>query len=253
MLDLIKFEFFKLKKMPMVYVLGGILLFMIFSTQFSSFSLMLAFKNSELDISEAFSADISTLQFFDLTIFPLILVIFSSNKALEDARIGTIKNILSRGYTRTQIYFAKYFVSLIVTAIYTIICIVFTFLLSLILFGNPPELRVNHLFLALTALFILALSLNSLYFGIAYLFGNLAGSILFDFFGFILIYSIIDNMIPGSEFSISAYLPFSLSYLIEAAIENSDIGRLFVVVAISLGYLATGVLIGYAGCRQKQY
>lgn len=254
MRELLRFEFFKLKKSAILYVLGGIMLFLILSNALSTYMVARALKLLDPDLIFDYSADLFTLSFFDSTIFVIICIIFSSTKALDDTRTKTIKNIIARGYTRTQIYFAKYIVSLISIVFYAVISIIFSFIVGLIFFGNPADYRVNQLFLGIVALIITAAALHTLFFGIAALFGNLAGAIVFDIFGFILIFTFLEILfIKVDGFSIMNYMPLDLSSSIKSAVLYEEIGKIFIDIAVALGYAGLGIGLGYLGSKGKQY
>ena len=265
MRNLLRFEFFKLKKSAIFYTILGIMIYLIFSQVISNFTSLQLLKTSpyydeDYDLSYLnLSADMQALAFMSIPYLAIFIIIFSSIKALDDTRTGTIKNIISRGYTKTQIYFSKYIISLLVVLFYTVVAFVLSFLLGLIFFGNPEEYRVKYLFLAFIGLLFVTTALHSLNFGFASLFGNLAGAILFDIFGVLIIFSMLDGIIDvfginhGRIFTLLDYMPAVLSNTICDAVEEGEIVKVFINIGVAIGYSMLGIGLGYLGSKNRQY
>ncbi len=257
MRELLRFELFKLKKSGAVYVLGGLLLFLIFSTALSLFSTEMTSKALNPEYSSNMSADHFMQIFLFIPVFPGICVFYSAIKALDDVSTKTIKNIISRGYTRVQIYFAKYIISLLTIIVFSIVSLIFTYLVGLIFFGNPEDCREKYLFWFAVSSFLVAIAAHSLNFGFAALFGNAGASIAFNTIGVLIIFEmlvgIMSNAIP--EFvEILTYLPaFStIADNLYFGLAN-DLSHLYINMGVSVGYTLFGILIGYLGCKTKQY
>lgn len=255
MRELLRFEFFKLKRSVIFYVLGGIMLLLIVleaATYYLMFQLMQELYEFELPLES--SAELFSLGFLDVSSFVIICIIFSSSKALDDVRGGTMKNIISKGYTRGQIYFAKYLISLFAVLFYAVVCAIFSFLVGLIFFGNAADYRVEYFFLGMLAITFIAAALHSLFFGVASLLGKLPGAIIFNLLGFALIFAILGLMLINvKNFDILNYMPLSLADFTAASTKNGDVGQIFINLAVALGYAGLGIGVGYLGSKGRQY
>ncbi len=257
MRELLRFELFKLKKSSAVYVLGGLLLFLIFSTALSIFSSQMTAKALNPEYSMDMSADYFMQIFLIIPVFPAVCVFYSSMKALDDVSTKTIKNIISRGYTRVQIYFAKYIVSLVTIVVFSIVSLIFTYLVGLIFFGNPEDYRLKYLFWFAISSVLVAIAAHSLNFGFATLFGNVGASVAFSTIGILIIFEmfvgIMSSAVPGFS-EVMTYLP-AISVASDTLYFGltNELTHLYINMGVSIGYTLFGILIGYLGCKSKQY
>ncbi len=127
---LIKLEFRKLLSSTSYYVCLAVCLAMLILTSFVS--KMMAEQLNQLD---AFNAIKTTRTALDNSMLSLISGIFLAVFVSQDESLGTIKNVVSRGYSRVKIYFSKYIVSLVGILIYSLIILLVGFLFGFCISG----------------------------------------------------------------------------------------------------------------------
>ena len=126
MKNLIKFEFRKLFKSCTFYICGSLAAFFVTINILSTYI-------SEVSIGEMPTGSIC-LSFIQTAInnsnFTLLSAIFVSIFVCADQAGKTIKTIYAKGYSRTEVYFSKYIVSLIATIICVLVAYIFSALFS---------------------------------------------------------------------------------------------------------------------------
>ncbi len=127
---LIKLEFRKLFSSISYYVCLVIILLTLLLTSFIS-----KVSAEELNQLNTFNAIKVTRTALDNSMLSLVSGIFLAVFISQDESLGTIKNVISRGYSRIQIYFSKYIVSLISVLIYSLIVLIVGFLFGLSVSG----------------------------------------------------------------------------------------------------------------------
>ena len=85
------------------------------------------------------SGIISMVQFFAQSPIAFCIVIFVCNFVCEDFENGILKNVISKGYTRTAVFGAKYITLLIASFIMTALNAIIIFAVSSILYGDVGE------------------------------------------------------------------------------------------------------------------
>lgn len=131
MKKLIKFEFHNLLRAKSLYIC------IIISMCFSALSVILSMLSSSLLAMEenvtdtAVSSLTGALSSGELSI---LLVVFISIFVCRDYAEGTIKNVVSRGYTRVQVYFAKEMVLILGGFFFLIADLLTTFITACIFF-----------------------------------------------------------------------------------------------------------------------
>ncbi len=127
---LIKLEFRKLFSSISYYICLVIILLTLLLTSFIS-----KVSAEELNQLNTFNAIKVTRTALDNSMLSLVSGIFLAVFISQDESLGTIKNVISRGYSRIQIYFSKYIVSLISVLIYSLIVLIVGFLFGLSVSG----------------------------------------------------------------------------------------------------------------------
>jgi len=137
MTRLLKFEFRKLFFQKSFYICGGISLILMIATMVISRMASLMIPEGAI-LNPANNGVNAALSAIDLSSIQLILPIFLPLYICMDFTQGTIKNILARGFSRNQVLWSKYIVSVVAgLAVYAI-----HFVCALTLgwiFGGPGE------------------------------------------------------------------------------------------------------------------
>ena len=113
MKDLLKFEFYKLKKQKSFYICTAVILAMSFLG--ALLTKLLADNNAGLN-TVVLSGQSTMLSAISSSNFTMICSIFIALFVCADHSEQTIKNIYSRGFSKGTVYFAKYTVGVVATA-----------------------------------------------------------------------------------------------------------------------------------------
>lgn len=108
---LIRFEFHKLFRMKSLYIITAIFIAL------NIYSLYLMYDYSYGETTGLYAA----LDIVCSGDFLMLFGIFAALYTCDDYAGGTIRNILSRGYTRTQVYFSKLIVLTVTALVITVI------------------------------------------------------------------------------------------------------------------------------------
>ena len=201
MKNLIKFEFRKLSKSCTFYICGSLAAFFVTINILSTY--ILAVSIGEMPTGSICLSFIQTA--INNSNFTLLSAIFVSIFVCADQAGKTIKTIYAKGYSRTEVYFSKYIVSLIATIIYVLVAYIFSALFSFSLFGVEDITLPSDTFgLSFVAQLIMIITYHALYFFVSNSLGNTGGSIAICILGpaFVnIILSIFDLAIDSSKVS----------------------------------------------------
>ena len=214
MAALLKFELRKLFQNKALYICLGITLFLLIINTITAKvmddilaeEMAAAYAEMGMNYESSFSA------------LSLLKGTFNNNTAIvegivvalivcEDFTGDIIKNIYSKGYTRTQVYFSKMISSFIgFFGIYLIGTIV-SFLLGVILSGKLGTVGENFA-LSIVCIVLIVLAYFSIYYALSIIFRKTAPAIILSILGPTLVYILlvlIDAFIKDGKFSISDY------------------------------------------------
>jgi len=201
--NMLKFECRRLFKKPSFYVcLGLCAVFTILTIAVSraNFNDMLKYYSSSIGdeysyyslenmketFAKNFSPDMLALNNTGISMMSTIMAIFMGIFVCEDRVRGTIKNIYARGYSRTDVFLAKFIVaSVTATLIFTAITLV-AYISGWIMFATKPfavePLKVNGIWLLILGKFVAILGVTALYFMLSELIGTTGFSIAANIF-----------------------------------------------------------------------
>lgn len=238
MRKLLKFEIRKLLKMKSFYICLLICLLML------SIEYILTRNNNQTTANALKSSLVSSY-------LVIILSIFTSFYTCEDYQYGTIKNIYSKGYSRTKVFLSKYIISSIVTILYSIIIILFAFILSNLLVKAKGELNSSD-FLALGGQIIIFLAYHSIFFLLAFIFEKngigIALGITCPLF-ISLALGAIDDGLKIKNFKISSYW---LDSLITALQTNFTMNNFYIALGISAEIIIICTSIALIFAKRKE-
>lgn len=138
MKKLLHFELFKLRNQKSLYICSAILLVALFLTMlmnklmFDTFSGGIFEELLEMSKPTAVSSMLTAVSASDFT---LIVGIFIALYVCGDFGQHTIKNIYSRGFSRTSVYFSKLIICVAYTIVMYFIALLFAFILGCAFFG----------------------------------------------------------------------------------------------------------------------
>ena len=226
--NMLKFECRRLFKKPSFYVcLGLCAVFTILTIAVSraNFNDMLKYYSSSIGdeysyyslenmketFAKNFSPDMLALNNTGISMMSTIMAIFMGIFVCEDRVRGTIKNIYARGYSRTDVFLAKFIVaSATATLIFTAITLV-AYISGWIMFATKPfavePLKVNGLWLLILGKFVAILGVTALYFMLSELIGTTG-------------FSIAANIFLPSVASMILYIGLELIYFVASKGDN---------------------------------
>lgn len=138
--------------------------------------------------------------------FIMILGIFTALYVCDDYTNDTLKNIYAKGYSRQNVYLSKYIMSILVAIVMSLITIAVTLILCSI---NGAIIDLD--FSIMKSIFpqiILVVAYQSIYFGVAMIFGHVGGSIAFNLIGPSLVITtltLITSILKIESFNISSF------------------------------------------------
>lgn len=136
----------------------------------------------------------------------MILGIFTALYVCDDYTNDTLKNIYAKGYSRQNVYLSKYIMSILVAIVMSLITIAVTLILCSI---NGAIIDLD--FSIMKSIFpqiILVVAYQSIYFGVAMIFGHVGGSIAFNLIGPSLVITtltLITSILKIESFNISSF------------------------------------------------
>ncbi len=221
--NMLKFECRRLFKKPSFYVcLGLCAVFTILTIMVSraNFNDMLKYygsssyyslENMKETFAKNFSPDMLALNNTGISMMSTIMAIFMGIFVCEDRVRGTIKNIYARGYSRTDVFLAKFIVaSVTATLIFTAITLV-AYISGWIMFATKPfevtPLKVNGIWLLILGKFVAILGVTALYFMLSELIGTTG-------------FSIAANIFLPSVASMILYIGLELIYFVASKGDN---------------------------------
>lgn len=176
----------------------------------------------------------------------LIAGIFTALFVCEDETSGTIKNIYAKGYSRRNVYFAKYIVSLVSTLIFTLASMLLAYLFGTSLWEETIRIDGKYL-LNIFSQLILIVAYHSIFFAISSKIGKTGSSIAFNIVGpmFVgLLLSMGDAFLKTDSFKLTSYwIDSLLTSLQQTNVTMNTItpaiilGILYSVIFVSVGYL----------------
>ena len=172
--------------------------------------------------------------------------------ATEDSASGTLKNIYAKGYTRSQVYFSKYVVSLIAVLIMSAVTVVFAYGYSNSIWGNDLEIADN-----VSAIFIGQLlgiaAYHAIFFAISTIFGKVGSAIALNIIGPMavsLVFGLGDAFIKSENTKLTSYWVDSLYSNFTASVSNQNI--LTTGIVLFAIYIGAAIFIGLFMNRKKE-
>lgn len=183
----------------------------------------------------------------------IISCIFTTLYVCDDFSNGTIKNICSKGYTRTNIYLSKYIISTLIIIIFSIVSMIFTYIFGLILWNNHVNVSSLELISILVQILIM-IAYNTFFFTISYKFEKTGTGIALNLVGPIVITLmtiLIDELLKIDNFSINSYWIESLFLPLQQGEIKLD--KIITPIITSIIYILGLGFINYQISKKKQF
>ena len=273
--NMLKFECRRLFKKPSFYVcLGLCAAFIILNIVVMriAFNEILRYYDSMSNFKERFAENFSphmlVLNNVGVSMMSTIMAIFMGIFVCEDRVKGTIKNIYARGYSRTDVFLAKFIVANITAILIFAAITLVAYISGVVMFATKPfevtPLKVNGVWLLVLGKLVAVLGVTALYFMLSELIGTTGFSIAANIFlpsvasmilyiGLELIYFVAskgDNFNYEAVMKIAEYWIYSLAssgFAEEMKVEDY-VGHL----CASGGYVILFGLLSWLIARKKQ-
>lgn len=184
-----------------------------------------------------------------------IFVIFGAFTAVYvcgDFGNATIKNIFTKGYSRTEVYFAKYIVCLIVSVAYALIAYLAAFILGSIFWSSGKNWEPKVILLLIIQLLAVA-AFNAFFCFIAAWMKRVGSALALSIaipIGLPLILSVIDLIINNENIQISKYWLGGAVRLVDNV--SAPAGDIVLSCVLSLFYLAVFTVLGWLFARKRE-
>lgn len=256
MKNLLKLEFRKLKRQRSFYIILAIMLaFLVISAL--TMKVLENFSEQLSDIGEEFGESFTVsgsgllLGFLSNCNFALLTAIFVAIVVCDDYDSHIVKNIFSRGYSRSDFYFAKLIYVIVTTSIMFVAAVAVSAVLSEILFGLEGNVR--KMIYLISAQYLASLATVSLYFALCTVIKKLGASIAANIIapsvaGLLL--TLLDQVIKSEDFRIADYWVSSLTNkLSDIAAVKTDV---IVCSLLAVAYFVVFTVVGYVFSERSE-
>ena len=271
MRNLLKYEFRKLFRNPLFYILFGVMVFMIV-IQTATYRIMndlvaplmegIDEQNEVISVMTASSNQLF-MQCLNQSQGVMVIAIFTVILALSDNG-GPIKNVISRGFTRTQVFFSKYLCSLAAAMLYSVLIIALSYPIIGVIMSWPTDLPDNAILL-LVGQVLAMVAMHSVFYMIAVLIGNIVGAIFANVLGpsvVALVLALVDAaaQISDKEVNVSSFWVGNLLNAFACTTDTFTMQyvtpgttQLIIAFAMIAVYVALGIVLGTFIAKKKQY
>lgn len=248
---LLKFEFRKLQKSKSFYVCLFLSLGMLLISGFSEKALM--GNPEEIGILYPLAGFVRDTLSNGNAI--LLTGIFVALFVCEDESCGTIKNIYAKGYSRENVFFAKYIVTLVGVLVIVLLDFLVSYLFALAYFDKTAEK--GNLIVDIVGQIVVMLAYHSIFVAISVLMKKTGGAVALNIIGpsmVSLVLTLIDVTLKLKDklkdFLFSNYWVESFFYNFKLTSPSTTaILTGFIGSAI---YIAIGILVGYFVSKKKE-
>ena len=193
------------------------------------------------EFTTTFIPEVSSLLSSTEILITVVIVLF----ACLDSNDGTLKNIISRGYTKKQYLLSKYIVALIATLIMYLIPIVFTFILTI---GNGMGFASKYVYYIIAYLLQIGATI-CLYVVLSYIFEKIGSSMVACLIGPNMIGTalpLLQLLVKTKKINIANFWITNIAG--SAIVKHPDILNLLVVAGLAavyiIGLLSLGLYLG---------
>lgn len=240
---LLKFELRKLFTQKSTYILFGIMAGLsVLSVVVSNFSIIAV---AMAEISGNKDATFAALNTLGSANFEIIVGIFVAMFVCADYDLMTNKNVLSRGFTKSEIYFAKLIVVYAVVIVELIALFAINFFVGWLTMGLKTNQDFGAFFAKISVLFVIALAETAMFFAISILLRKTGGSIALNIvtpIAVLLVFMLFDSLAKFEDFALAEY---SFSMMQTNILMSPDFTKLPVYAVVCAGYAAVFLVASY--------
>ena len=262
MAKLLKFEFRKLLRSKIIYIILGIAVVFVVMNALVYILLDNLMREIDPELVSSYSAYGFTKGALTNS-FVTIIGVFIAIYATEDFTHGTCKNVIAKGYKRLEVYFSKYIVSLIAILVIALLCVVTALGMGLALFVNDFGEVTDNIPVIILGQLLCVLVFHSLFYTIAYTIGKAGAAIAINIMaplGITLLLTVGNLLINQENFDLSHYWidgifsnftgSSSLINLPGSSTDESLFVSNFILIFV---YLGVSEVLGIIFARRKQF
>lgn len=200
MKKLFKFELFKLRKQKSLYICSALILVLLLLELLLSMLMTKAFGEEFMTTLSAIDVVLSAVSSADFTLLASIFIVIY---VCGDFGQQTIKNIYSRGFSRTEVYFVKLIICIAYTVAMFIITELFALAMGSAFYGFKPQ--EGHIFALLLGQLLACIAFTTFAFAVCHLIKRTGIAIILVIFVpsvLSLILSLMDVIIRADDFKI---------------------------------------------------
>ena len=262
MAKLLKFEFRKLLRSKIIYIILGMAVGFVVMSALVLVLLDNLLREIDPELISSYSAYSFTKGALNNNYFTIIGV-FIAIYATEDFAHGTCKNVIAKGYKRLEVYFSKYIVSLIAAIVIALLCFATSLGMGLALFNNDFGSITDNIPVIIIGQFLCLLVFHSMYFTIAYTLGKSGPAIAINIIaplGITLLLTVGNLLINKEDFDLSRYWIDGIlanfsggSSLINVASTSTDESLFASNFILIFVYLGISEALGILFANRKQF
>ena len=247
MRNLLKFEFYNLFHKKSLYVCAAVMAGLLILVKVTSWAIV-------QDGGISYAVCVPEAMVYGLTDADVAMFagIFISIYVCMDFQYGTCKNIYARGFSRGNVYVAKFVAVCVSTLILYLVAMLTELVCCRVLFGFSEYVDANYALIFLSQIFFLlanaaliyAIGMGTRKTGTTVVFSLLTSSMVN------LVLSLIDGLLDTGSFLLSDYWLETISS--DIASLYTDNGRLAVCLALSVIYAALFMQAGFAVYRKRK-
>lgn len=249
MLKLLRFELHKLIRQKSFYICLAVLLLMIV---FSAYTTQLSLEESEVTVPTLNGLDYM-MEAQSGSVLTMILGVFIPLFVCEDYVSGTIRNIVTRGYSRLSIFTAKLIVVLLASIFMGVACMATAYGLGTAFWGAGAEFGSEQVKILLCQLAVAAAT-AALFYAISTLLQKTGGSIAVCLvlpIAAAIILALIDTALAEHELDLVSYWIDRVGRSLAFATVEADVMKKSLI--ISLCYFAVSIVGGWLCVMRREY
>lgn len=249
MKDLLKLEFRKLKRQKSFYIILAIMVALVVISALT-YKLMESIANEVEEMGEVMGQSLSIsgtgllLGFASAANFGLLTAIFVAIVVCDDFDSKIIKNIFSRGYSRSDFFAAKFIYVIITTSIMFILAVTSSGICGALLFKIDGD--IGKMVMLIAVQYLACMAGVAMFFAVSVMIKKLGGTIAINIIASTvieLILSLVTSLLKIEDFSLSEgwFSSFTSSL---SRLDVSD-GRIIFCAVASVVYIALFSVVGY--------
>lgn len=244
MKNLLAFEFRKILRQKSFYICFVIALGLIAL----SAAVSAGFKDSP-DFTGVYTVGGFVRSALSSSSFFLVLGVFVALYCCDDVTNNTLKNLYSRGYSRGQVYFSKYIVSLAASLFAAAICFLFAFIAC----RSSADASKENIVGSVACQLVVVIAYHAVYFSLAMIIGKVGGSVAINIVGPILVLTVltlITSLLKLEGVNLGDYwLESAINGLAAAKVQSKAYIKAIVMTVI---YASVFITAGYFVNKRKE-